>query len=263
MGMGVKRPGYHLGAHLSRAGTDASLGGLGDAALDAQHLHRRVAAVSGARSDEGPRSGSHLLQFGARAGEDADDARAGEQLVGEGDDLGGGGVEGLGHRPQGVAAAEGRGQQGERNRPGSSTPRRGRSRRQRHPVLPGQDGEDRLAIDPASRFRWLSTTPRTSSTPAGLKPPMSSGPGPAASSASQPARKVSVDPATSGLALRVESAATSAARAESSPRSASAFSTSTRRLENARKDLPGDPRHFAQPAAPHLPGEAQRGELGA
>ena len=29
------------------------------------------------------------------------------------------------------------------------------------------------------------------------------------------------------------------------------------------KDLPGDTCHFAQTAVPHLPGEAQRGELGA
>ena len=118
----MKRPCYPFGAHLSRVGTDATLGGLGDVTLDAQHLHRRVAAISRARSDEGPQSGWHLLQLGSRAGEDADDARASEQLVGEGDDLGGGGVEGLGHRPQGVAAAEGRGQQGEWNRSGSRRP---------------------------------------------------------------------------------------------------------------------------------------------
>ena len=55
-----------------------------------------------------------------------------------------------------------------------------------------------------------------------------------ASSASQPARRVSVEPITSVLALRVERAATSAARAESRPRSASAFSMSPRRFENAR-----------------------------
>ena len=53
MGMGVERPGHPFGAHLARAGTDAALGGLGDAALDAQHLHGRVPAVAEARGRRG------------------------------------------------------------------------------------------------------------------------------------------------------------------------------------------------------------------
>ena len=61
MGMGLERPRHPFGAHLARARTDAALGGLGDATLDAQHLHRRVPAVAEAGSDEGPWSGPHLL----------------------------------------------------------------------------------------------------------------------------------------------------------------------------------------------------------
>ncbi len=94
VGMGLEGPGQHLGGNLARAITNPGLRRVADAALDAKHLHRRVAAVTDAGSDERPRLGAHLVEFGPRAGEDPHHARAGEQLVGEGDDFGGGGVDG-------------------------------------------------------------------------------------------------------------------------------------------------------------------------
>ena len=262
MGMRVERLGYHLGTHLSRAGTDAEPGGLGDAAFDAQHLHRRVPAVAGARGGESPWPGSDLLHISARAAEDADDARAGEQLVGEGDYLGGGGVEGLGHRPQGVAAAEGRGQQGERNRPG--TRRRVEVVVQdSHPVLPGQDGEDRFGVDlGVTRARWRPTTPRTSSMLAALKPPSSSGTATAASSSSQPARKVSVGPGHLRLGTAGGERGHLGGAGGVEPSIGQRLFDLYPAFGERPQDFLGDPRHFAQPTAPHLPGEPERGELG-
>ena len=123
-----------------------------DALFGGQELGGRVPTVAAHCGHDLALSGSDAVGAGIGIGEDPDDVVSVQEFGGQGQRFVGGDVKGPGHRADGIAAGERRGEQGDGHRPGTGSP--GVEDLvlvdlpviERHPVFAGEDAEDRLGV---------------------------------------------------------------------------------------------------------------------